>query len=356
MIGLWRPLVTAAVLSTTAGAGWASAQTIIVKKATPGASVQATFNAGAPVTATAEPDGIARVPLTLVSGDDETVVRVYFDRCDTRIRVALTGRDIEPPNPDTACTRRDLSGVFVLRRATTLVIDASETVPTILISQGPPPPEWLLEGDLSLLVIRNAPVGIMAYGSLGITRMTDTVQTFCGSNTTCAGSNIRPSFSGGVTWWIARFMAAEAGYAAPMDVHAEGTGDAFVFDSRLEAEYFTVAGKVGLPVRQFRPYFTAGGNWHRSTSTTEQITDDIVRTIDGAQVTFPGGTHTVAFRTEGWGWLFGGGLEAWVTDRTAIFVDFRTSKLKGPNVDGGEGGIDKQITSYEFGVRFNLTP
>ena len=50
--------------------------------------------------------------------------------------------------------------------------------------------------------------------------------------------------------------------------------------------------------------------------------------------TFKGGTQTFETETRGWGWLFGGGLEAWIKPSFAIYGEAGSAALKGSAIVG----------------------
>ena len=140
-----RRSVLLSVLLATVGIGSASAQTISVRNVAPGAGLEATLGQ-ATASGKADATGVASVTLNAVEGGTppaEIVVVVYVDACGTDWRVVLVERTSEAPPPVPGCTRRDVTGAFVLRRITSLGIDVSGTSPSLLIRQGPLPSSWL---------------------------------------------------------------------------------------------------------------------------------------------------------------------------------------------------------------------
>ena len=64
-----------------------------------------------------------------------------------------------------------------------------------------------------------------------------------------------------------------------------------------------------------RLYGQGGTNWHESTSTTVQ--------------TLEADSTTLNFEAEGWGWTFGGGIEAWVAPRFALYGEVNIARVEG---------------------------
>jgi hypothetical protein len=89
-----------------------------------------------------------------------------------------------------------------------------------------------------------------------------------------------------------------------------------------------------------RLYGKGGLNYHQATSTTVQTIDNV--------------SQTIAFRTKGYGWLFGGGLEGWVTSRVALFGEFDLANLKGDAEGGGEAFIDDRLRLFMGGIRLHI--
>ena len=104
-----------------------------------------------------------------------------------------------------------------------------------------------------------------------------------------------------------------------------------------------MAGKVGAQAGVVRLYGKAGLNYHEATNTT-------VETIATA-------SQTIAYKTTGWSWVFGGGMEAWLgqRQRTAIFADAGILRLKGKADSGGEARIDDRLKFVAFGIKLRLS-
>jgi hypothetical protein len=351
----WRRLTLAAALNVTVGVGVLSAQTVIVKNALPGSAVELVMNADRVASATAGPSGQARLTGKL-SAETETDVRILVDVCANLQRVLLVERGLQPL-PQEACSRREISGVFVLRRATSLVVDVGGPNPMVWLRQGPVPREWLGEGSAlpaRASVWRSSARGLALFGGLDFARFSTAVATSCGNVEQCSGTRSLGSFTVGAAYWFTPYLAAEASYLKLGDVSVNGSGGTYRFNSSLDSRVLNVVGKVGAPIGGARIYGLAGASYHRATLSTNETIDDVTVFVDDVEVTLPGGTQAFELRTGGWGWLFGGGLEIWVARSFAIYAEGGYVALKGSDRDGGEGSINERVTYILAGARVHI--
>ena len=140
-----RLLLLAAALTVTVAAGQATAQTVVVTKAPPGAAVELGLNAATIGTATADAAGIATLKVDLESRGRKpnADVRIFVDVCEKARRVTLVETGWEAPPPAAGCTRHEIFGVFYLQKITTLVVSAAEEAQAVWLKQGPAPDAWL---------------------------------------------------------------------------------------------------------------------------------------------------------------------------------------------------------------------
>ena len=138
----------------------------------------------------------------------------------------------------------------------------------------------------------------------------------------------------------------------PLDVNTSGNGTGFHFSSVLEAHFFTINGKIGIPVGRVRIYGQGGSNYHSASLSTTQTNDDKQITTGGVSTTLPGGTQTIEIKTGGWGWQFGGGLEVWMKSWLGIYGEANRTRLKGDSVEGPQGELSDYITTV-LGARQN---
>ena len=66
------------------------------------------------------------------------------------------------------------------------------------------------------------------------------------------------------------------------------------------------------------------------------------------------GTAASAMKTEGWGWLFGGGLEAWVKPSFALYAEAGQARLKGTERNSGPGTMDDRTNFVLAGIRIHI--
>jgi hypothetical protein len=344
-----RLLVVAGLL-LAAGPVAATAQTVIATNAPRGMEIEVVLN-GTPVgSAAVDPDGVATIPIDKAPGlEPQMDVLVAVDVCDERRRVVVTQTGLQPPPREAGCVRREITGVFVVRPASRIVLDLSGVVPRMFLIQGafdplaPPPPRAI------------APSGLVLSAGAGLTRVRDAADVFCGNVANCDPDGLGLGYTAGGQFWIGRYVGAEVTYVKPAEVSAEGGGDTYRFNSTLDAELFTIAGLAGAPVGPVRIYGKGGANFSRALVSTTQIVDDRPITIDGDVVGIArGGTQLFQYRTEGWSWLVGGGLEAWVRRPFAIYVEFTLTDLRGADEVPSEAELRDRLTSLIVGVRFSL--
>ncbi|MCX6543143.1 MAG: hypothetical protein NTV05_01875 [Acidobacteria bacterium] len=359
MMAPWRPLAFAAALNLTLVVGVTTAQTVMVTKAPRGATIELALNAATIGTATADNTGKATLLVNLSSrgGRTEADVQIFVDVCGTLRRVLLVEPGLQPELPQIGCARRELPGVFLMRQATTMVVEVTASAPAVWLRQGPVPTEWLGEESGSISSKRGgrrpSPTGLILFAGGGLATYRDATAVACGDVTDCTGKDTRLTYAAGVTVWVTQFLGAEASYAKPADVSIRGTGQSFNFKSSLNTTLFTAKGKVALPLGVVRLYLQVGADYHRATSTTVQTHDDWTYTdADGVVQTFTGGTQSFTLRTAGWGLLYGGGIEVWAAPKIGLFAEVERATLKGASRDGDEGRMNDALTAYRIGIRF----
>jgi hypothetical protein len=345
MTNPWRPLALAAALIVVVGVGVATAQTLIVRKAPAGSNVEFVLNAETIGTAVVNANGDA----TIVAGGtakSDMDAYLYVDTCDTLRRVVVVQRSQSPAAPDSGCTRNQISGLYLVRPISTLVVDVGGAIPTVLLRQGSyslaPPRAWA-----------TAPKGIIAFGGGAFTKFSEFGNVACGTVTQCSRDESGFGYTAGVSYWLSPYIGAEGAYLKPSKPTADGSGDGFRFNSALDADVFTVVGKVGGPVGPVRLYGEIGADYHRATLETTETIDTQTVVVDGVTQTTKGGTQTLSLETSGWGLMFGGGLEVWLARRFAVYGEGSYIAIKG-NAREGEGLIDDHVIALTFGVRVHI--
>jgi hypothetical protein len=347
----WRRFALAAALTFVVSAT-ASAQTLIVRGIPAGSTVELVINSSPAGKGTADPSGDAKLPVPLPAHTNKTEIdaHVFAETCGDIRRVYIVERGLQPPVRADDCDRRDITGVFFVRRNSTLVVNMAGASPTMLLVRGS---YDLSPGDPSKVVTAKR-TGIVLFGAGGISKFSDIEFVACGNVTDCSGNDWRPTFSGGAEMWFTPYLAAHFDYVKPTKVQMQGNGGTFRFTSELDAQVMTFAGKVGIPVGRARIFGQIGSNYHQATFTTRQTNDDVTQTVDGVTQTIPGGTQTFELKTDGWGWTFGGGVEVWLTQRFGIYGEAARARLKGTEADDGQGIFDDRMLTFVAGVRYRI--
>ena len=341
MTRLWRLLAIAAALNVTAGAAFAAAQTVLVRNAPPGVAVELLLNDAVVGTGTTSPTGDVSLDLKMPE-PGEMDANVYVDVCEKTRRVLVVDRNKRPSPPPAGCDRREVSGVFLVRRINTLVVDVGGLQPAMLLVKGaykPPKPKPEAEEGAST-PMRPSPTGLTLFGGGGLGQFRDAFGNACGNVQGCTGHDRGLGYSFGSTVWITRWLGAEGAYVKPRQVTAKG-GDTFKFNSAFDVDVFTVAGKLAIPAGPVRVYGLAGLAYHQSTLNSSE-------TIDAA-------TQSFVQKTHGWGLLFGAGTEVWVTPKVALYGELSMTRVKGKAEDKGDGLVDDRLRFLAFGARIRLS-
>jgi hypothetical protein len=318
-----------------AGAGVATAQTLMIRNAPPGAAIEVVLNAETVGSGTADPAGEATLTTKMLASGDKTEIdaNVLVDVCaDNTRRVVIVERGQPAPPQPAGCDRRDSGALFLVRPVSTLIVNVGGNIPTVVLRQGPVrlgPPR-----------IRRAPRGLVVFGGGGLSQTRDVVPMACGNVAECSGDQSGPAYHAGATVWLTRFLAAEGSYTRPAESDASGGENNFTFTSALDAHVVTIAGKVGVPIGPVRLYGQVGTNYHRATFSTTQTTEDL--------------SQTFQLKTSGWGWGFGGGLEVWVAPAFGIYADAGRAALRGSSSDGQEEALDDRLTFFFVGARIRI--
>lgn len=330
----WRAAVAAALFLCVSGGG-AAAQTVIVRKAPPGSTVEVTVNAAPAGAATVDASGDAVVPVNVLGagGRPETDAYLFVDVCDTVRRVVIVEEGSQTPLPAADCRRHDVPGQFVLRRVSSLVFDVSGAQPTVLLRQGSyslkPPRVW-----------KPAPTGFVLFGAAGFGKLGNASGIGCGTVEGCRGDDAGVPLTAGAAYWLTNWLAAEVSYIRPAESTATADGGTFAFTHSVDAEIVNIAAKVGVPFGPSRFFGSVGTSYHRALTKTTQTAGSI--------------TDTFEVQTEGWSWSWGGGFEAWLASSFAIFAEGGSVGLTGEAINVQEGLIDDRFNFVVAGVRVRI--
>jgi hypothetical protein len=349
-----RSLVVVFALHAAIGTTLASAQTVIVRHATPGSTLELVLDGAPAGTAVADSEGNATVVATN-SVDMPRDVNVWVDTCGNAHRVVLA-RPGAPLVDAGACRRIQIAGLYVTQRMTSFVIDTRSTS-SLLLRQGPAPEEWLRDPRP---VVAEAPAeplppltGLTLFGAAGLSSTMNFRTQACGGVPSCSDNTPIP-YGGGVGWWFNDFVAAEARYINLGTQTAEASDDAFRFTTTREGGAIAFTGRAGVRANRLRPFGYAGMSLHRATLTTTQTLNDTTVVIDDVTQTIPGGTQVLQMRTRGWAPVYGGGLEVWLKPFAGIYGEVQWIGLKGTDDRGSGIKIDDAAVSVQVGftIRF----
>ncbi|MEO6214284.1 MAG: hypothetical protein ABIP65_11710 [Vicinamibacterales bacterium] len=334
MTRLWRTLAAAAALNMiTAGA--ATAQTVLVRFASAGDTAEVVLNGATVASGPVGTDGVAKLTFMLPADAQSSGMdaRIYVDSCDKVRRIHVVERNLLVPAAQDGCNRSEITGLYLVRRESTLVVNVSGTIPTLL----------MVKGDFSLKPPTPAPAaarGLVLYGGGGFASFADEIGIACGNVVECGGDDAVAVFTGGASFWITKWLALDGGYLKPSQATAKGQEADFEFDSVVDASVVTGGVRVGVPFSRLRIYASGGGNFHRATTTT-------VETIAGA-------TQTMLVKTEGIGWQAGAGIEVWATKWFGLYAEASRIALKGEALDKSQGEFKDNLSVALLGVRIRL--
>ena len=330
-------LLVAAALFVMMGSGVARAQTVMIRNAPPGETIEAFLNATKVASASVQPNGETTLPLNLRennAGKTEIDANIFIDVCDKIRRIIVVERGQPAAIQEPGCERRDIPGLYWVRRVNTLVVDVGGANPTMM----------LVKGSYEAGKVRNwssmVPTGLVAFGGIGRGDYRDVVLIACGTAETCNGDKAGLVFSGGLTFWVNRFIGAEASYSKPSKTKVNGSGSNYSFSSSLDTNMLTIAGRGGFPAGPVRISGLFGWDYQ----------DSVLKTTD----TISGASQNTEVETKGWGMTWGAGMEIWVSTRIAISVDAGVAALKGDPTGGGEVRLDDRFRYISGGVRVRI--
>ncbi len=353
-----RPLMCLAafLVSTTVAAATATAQTVIVRRAPAGGTVEVVMGTEVLGSGTADPLGDATVALKAFprASATEVSVQAFIDVCGMNRRVVLVERSFQAPPVTGDCIRRAVSGYYVLRPISTLVFDVGEATPVLRLRQGPAPEAWLRHGPPPPPSLFSSAPGLELFGGANFMTFRDAVGRACGTVQGCAGTDFTPSYAMGAAYWMSRYFGAHGSYLRAGTIDVSADSPTVRFDTTIDIEALTLGGIAGVPIGRARLFAHAGINRHRAVNVTVQTTDDKEVVVDGVPRTIEGGTETFVLSTSGLGWQFGGGLDLWVTPAFAVFAEAGSGPIKGPNRNAPEGRIDDHMTYVLLGGRVRL--
>jgi hypothetical protein len=324
-----------AILFVAAAGSTASAQTVIVRNVPAGDAIEVFVNGTKGASAVADAAGNAEVIIDRAVGVTADIdARIHVDVCQKLRRIHIVERNQPAAAPDEGCERREITGIFLVRQRSTLVVDAGALIPTVLLRQGRYDPT---AGKVRVL----APRGLVVFGGGGITEIADVVRFACGTVQDCDGDAAVIGVSAGAELWVTNWLGIEGTYIKPRRITTQGAGGFFKFLDTYDAHLLTVTGKLGIPIGRARLYGKGGGVFHSATSTSVTTIADV--------------DQTLKLRTQGWSWVAGGGIEVWTGRSFALFAEVDYGRIRGEAVgDDIEGTARDILTSAVAGFRVKI--
>jgi hypothetical protein len=311
-----------------------------------GTPVEIVLNTETVGTGTVADDGDVTIPFTLPenNGKAEMDANVHVDVCEKVRRVIIMDQTRTPPEPAAGCERKEISGLFWVRRVNTIVIDLAPANPTLLLINGnytPPRPMTPEEEAAGGESAPHAPLpkGLVMFAGGGQFSSRDFTTTFCG-NVACSGGGTALGLHFGATYWITRNFGVEGSYFNPQTLKVNG-GTNFAFETGMSVNMWSIVGKAGVQAGAVRIYGQGGTNYHQATITTTE------------SITTAAASQKIEFQTRGWNWTYGGGAEVWIK-KVAIYGEFDVAWLKGTARAGGEAQIDDRARLFLTGIRLHV--
>src|SRR3954468_5096643 len=225
MTKAWRLVVaTGAVASGMASA--VSAQTVYVRNAPAGSTVDVIVNSAVAGTGVVDAGGEAKVAFTLPEGKTEMDSSVFVDTCDKARKVLIVDHTRPAPPPSEGCDRREIAGIYWVRPVNTVVVDVGGPTPALLLVRGSyTPPKPTVEGQEEEHQSRPLPTGLVMYAGGVFTTLRDFGTLACG-NATCSQNTSGLGYTFGAAVWLTRFVGVEGAYLKPHEASVTG-GDGF---------------------------------------------------------------------------------------------------------------------------------
>ena len=230
--------------------------------------------------------------------------------------------------------------MFLVRRISSLVVNVSNPVATLLLRQG----SYSLRARGPR---RQAPQGFVVFGGGVRAKYTDAVSFGCADVPVCEGNDAGFGYTAGAEYWFGRYIAAEGSYFKPPELTIVGSSTGFRFNS-ARPHLATVAAQVALP-SALSPLLPRGLQLHRAESATTKHTDEF-STIDSRRVTItPASDRRSATRRVGLAVLRG--IEVG-SPEVCLYAEAGALALKG--ILGRHPGKSQPAAQRTAGVRISL--
>ena len=344
-----------AALLSLITAATTQAQTVIATNAPQGTTLEFVLGSEAEGMAPVDATGAATIRANDAHlGTSQIDARIYVDNCGTSRRVVIV--DVtKQAIPAGTCTRTEINGIFLIQRITSLVFNLGGTQPTVLVRQGPPPASWL-QGVNANGILTGLPYQrhFVLSGGFGVLESQKFGLVTCGDIIVCNIDKNAQSWTGGLAYWFLPYLGAEGTYVKFAKLTASAQTDAFNFDSTQDGGLFTFAALGAIPAGKVKIYGKYGGTYHRSTFTVNQTIQTEAILVDPGTVLVSGGSQTLQSRVGGFGWLFGAGMEVWLTKPVGAYGEFGRMYIRGSDLNGGETAIADQDLYGFVGLKLRL--
>jgi hypothetical protein len=335
-----------------------SAQTVYVTNAPPGNTVEFMLDSTVVGSAEADASGVARVeapPDALGSPQITALLRV--DNCGSTSRIVVFNSAREAP-PVGTCTRTEIAGLFVVQPITSLVFGLRPGTPSVRLRQGPAPSEWLTsaEGDAAPKPPARPfelPARFVVFGGGGMAGGGEFTAVQCG-NVSCDSDDTPYLWTGGLDYWFGSYIGVEGSFIKPSNLSASVSASDLSFNTESESGVFTASALGGVPVGPVRIVGKLGATYHRATVTTVETVSTETATVDDVEQVVVGGTQTIQVQTSGWGWVWSGGLEVWLTGPLGFYGEVGMLNLQGKDRQGGPTKIDDTRLFFFAGAKLRI--
>jgi hypothetical protein len=97
-----------------------------------------------------------------------------------------------------------------------------------------------------------------------------------------------------------------------------------------------------------------GANYHGSTFTTHETVFDAGAGDGNEMRLVAGGSQTMQTHNAGWGWQWGGGVDAWLTKQVGVYGEAGKIFINGSDTHGGEGTISDTALYLFVGAKLRI--
>jgi hypothetical protein len=175
----------------------------------------------------------------------------------------------------------------------------------------------------------------------------------CG-NVSCVSDDAPYLWTGGLDYWFGSFIGVEGSFIKPSNLSASYSASDLSFNTESESGVFTASALGGVPLGPVRIVGKLGTTYHRATVTTVETVPTETAIVDDVEQVVVGGTQTIQVQTSGWGWVWSGGLEVWLTGPLGFYGEVGMLNLQGKDRQGGPTKIDDTRLFFFAGAKLRI--